>query len=179
MLCAYPKVNEQFINNEIEEEFEWLKSAIQALRTIRSEMSIPPGKRIPLNIKNSTPDSQKRVEKYKQTLMMLSKLTDIHHLDKDEQVPVSASAVLGEMELLIPMADLIDKDAELSRLVKEIAKLDKDISLAEGKLNNPKFTDKAPAEIISKEQEKLTQAQMAKEKLIQHKNKIAALNQNH
>ncbi|EHL31038.1 hypothetical protein LDG_6945 [Legionella drancourtii LLAP12] len=73
------------------------------------------------------------------------------------------------------MADLIDKEAELARLAKEVAKLDKDISLAEGKLNNPKFTDKAPAEIIAKEQEKLAQAQQAKEKLLQHKVRIETL----
>ena len=105
----------------------------------------------------------------------MSKLTHIHYLENEEKVPVSASAVLGEIELLIPMADLIDKEAELSRLAKEFAKLDKDISLAQGKLSNPKFTDKAPAEIIAKEQEKLLQAQQAKEKLLQHKIRIETL----
>ena len=88
---------------------------------------------------------------------------------------MSATAILGELELLIPMEDLIDKKTELARLSKEIAKLDKDITLAEGKLSNPKFTDKAPAEIIAKEQEKLVQAQQAKEKLMQHKIRIEAL----
>jgi len=175
MVSAYPQVDKEFINETVEEELDWLKSAIQALRTIRSEMSISPAKLIPLFIRNITPELKKRVEKYAQTLKVLSKLTDIHYLRADEKVPVSATAVLGEIELLIPMADLIDKDAELTRLAKEVAKLDKDISLAEGKLNNPKFTDKAPAEIIHKEQEKLAQAQQAKEKLIQHKIRIEAL----
>ena len=73
------------------------------------------------------------------------------------------------------MADLIDKEAELSRLAKEMAKLDKDINLAQGKLSNPMFTDKAPAEIIAKEQEKLIQAQQAKEKLMEHQIRIEAL----
>lgn len=175
MLCAYPKVNAAFINNAIEEELEWLKSAIQAIRTIRSEMSISPAKLIPLQIKNISPELRERVEKYKQTLMVLSKLTQIHYLGVDEKAPVSASAVLGDIELLIPMANLIDKDAEMARLTKEIAKLDKDISLAEGKLSNPKFTDKAPADIIAKEQEKLSQAQQTKEKLLQHKIRIESL----
>ena len=73
------------------------------------------------------------------------------------------------------MADLIDKEAELTRLAKEFAKLDKDIALAHGKLSNPKFTDKAPEEIITKEKEKLAQAQQAKDKLLQHKVRIESL----
>ncbi|WP_131794254.1 valine--tRNA ligase [Fluoribacter gormanii] len=175
MVSTYPQVNHEFINDAIEEELEWLKAAIQAVRTIRSEMSISPGKLIPLYIRNITPMLKDRVEKYQHTLKALSKLSQIHYLEADEKIPVSATAVLGEIELLIPMADLIDKEAELTRLTRELAKLDKDISLAEGKLNNPKFTDKAPAEIIAKEREKLAQAQQTKDKLLQHKIRVESL----
>ncbi|MGL6037200.1 MAG: valine--tRNA ligase, partial [Legionella sp.] len=175
MLSAYPQVDETFINETIEEELDWVKSLIQAVRTVRSEMNISPAKVIPLNIRNSTPQLQQRAEKYEQILKVLGKMSHIHHLTAEEEVPVSASAVLGELELLIPMADLIDKDAELARLAKEIAKLDKDISLAEGKLNNPKFADKAPADIIAKEKEKLEQALQAKEKLLQNRTRIETL----
>lgn len=175
MLSTYPKVNEEFINPAIEEELDWLKSAIQSLRTIRSEMSISPAKLIPLYIRNITPELKERIAKYEKILKTLGKIDNISYLTPDEKVPVSASAVLGEIELLIPMADLIDKEAELSRLNKELAKLDKDIDLAQGKLNNPKFTDKAPAEIIAKEKEKLAQAQLAKDKLLQHKTRIESL----
>lgn len=175
MVSTYPQVNHEFINDAIEEELEWLKAAIQAVRTIRSEMSISPAKLIPLYIRNITPMLKDRVEKYQHTLKALSKLSQIHYLEADEKIPVSATAVLGEIELLIPMADLIDKEAELTRLTRELAKLDKDISLAEGKLNNPKFTDKAPAEIIAKEREKLAQAQQTKDKLLQHKIRVESL----
>lgn len=175
MLSAYPQPNEEYINDEIEEELEWLKSAIQAIRTIRSEMCISPAKSIPLYIRNHTPLLRERIEKYQDTLKALSKLNHIQYLKTQEKTPIAATAVLGEIELLIPMADLIDKTAELSRLTKELAKLDKDVNLAEIKLNNPKFTEKAPLEIIAKEQEKLTQAKKTKEKLIQHKKRIELL----
>ncbi|TAL66530.1 MAG: valine--tRNA ligase [Legionella sp.] len=175
MLSHYPQVDKKLINAQVEEELDWLKAAIQAIRTIRSEMSISPAKLIPLYIRNCTPELKSRVEKYQQTLKSLSRLTEIRYFAAEDKIPVSATAVLGEIELLIPMADLIDKEAELGRLVKEVAKLDKDISLAEGKLNNPKFTDKAPADIIAKEQEKLAQAQQAKEKLLQHRERIEGL----
>ncbi|KTD31118.1 valine--tRNA ligase [Legionella maceachernii] len=175
MLSAYPQVNEEFINPEIEEELSWLKTVIQSIRTIRSEMTISPAKLIPLSLRNVTPAIKERIEKYHATLMALSKLTHIHYMQAQEPIPVSATAVVGELELLIPMAGLIDKEAELSRLTKELAKLDKDIALAEGKLNNPKFTDKAPAEIIAKEQEKLAQAKLTKDKLLHHKQTIETL----
>ncbi|ARG99623.1 valine--tRNA ligase [Legionella micdadei] len=175
MLSPYPQVNQEFINPEIEDELTWLKTVIQSIRTIRSEMTISPAKLIPLSLRHVTPLIKERIEKYHSTLIALSKLTHIHFMQEDEPIPVSATAVVGELELLIPMAGLIDKEAELSRLSKEIAKLDKDIALAEGKLNNPKFTDKAPAEIIAKEQEKLMQAKLTKDKLLQHKQTIETL----
>jgi valyl-tRNA synthetase len=175
MLSSYPQVDTQFINEAIEEELDWLKAAIQAIRTIRSEMSISPAKQIPLNVRHVTPALKERFEKYEHILKALSKIKQLHFLESDEKVPVSATAVLGDIELLIPMADLIDKEAELSRLAKELAKLDKDIDLAQGKLNNPKFTDKAPADIIAKEQEKLAQALLAKDKLVEHRVRIETL----
>lgn len=175
MLSAYPNVNPELINLEVEEELSWLKEVIQSVRTIRSEMTISPAKQIPLNLKNINPETKKLIDKYKPTLISLAKLTDIYCMTDNEPVEVSASAMVGEMELHIPMAGLIDKNAELARLAKELAKLDKDINLAEGKLNNTKFTDNAPAEIIAKEQDKLAQAKLSKEKLLQSKQLIETL----
>ena len=175
MLSRYPHVEVQFIEPILEEEMEWLKKIVQSIRTIRSEMTISPAKRIPLNVKNASPQMQSRIQKYLRTLLSLSKLTHIHCMAPDEPVPLSASAVVGSLELLIPMAGIIDKDAELQRLEKELMKLNKDIALAEGKLNNPTFAEKAPVDIIGKEREKLAQAQLAREKLLHHQATIAAL----
>jgi valyl-tRNA synthetase len=175
MLSHYPQVEESLIQPEIEIEIDWLKQVMQAIRNIRSEMAISPAKRIPLTLRNATPIISKRIKKYNRTLTLLGKLTDITEIDASEKAPLSASALVGELELLIPMAGLIDKEAELARLEKELGKLEKDIALAEGKLNNPTFTDKAPIEIISKEREKLAQAQLSKEKLCHHRNTLEGL----
>ncbi|RUQ91488.1 valine--tRNA ligase [Legionella septentrionalis] len=175
MLARYPQVEQDLINQTIEEEIEWLQKVIQSIRTIRSEMAISPAKLIPLYVRNASTQIRERIQKYSSMLHSLSKLSEIHCLHAEEKMPASATAVVGEIELLIPMAGLIDKQAELQRLEKEIAKLDKDISLAEGKLNNPNFADKAPADIIAKEQEKLAQAKQAKEKLLQNKEKVENL----
>jgi valyl-tRNA synthetase len=175
MLSKYPQVETSFVNKALEKEFTWLKSIIQSLRTIRSEMQISPAKLVPLHVNNATTKDKACLEKYHSTLVTLCKLSYITFLEAGDNVPVSASAVVGNIELLIPMSGLIDKTAELARLQKEFNKLDKDIALAEGKLNNPKFTDKAPAEIIEKEQEKLAQAKIAKEKLEKHRLSIEML----
>lgn len=175
MLSDYPKVVEAYINEPLEKEMQWLKEIIQAIRTIRSEIAISPAKLIPLIIKNASAASKELFKKYHLTLMSLGKLLHIDFLDSEQKMPLSASAVVSEVELLIPMAGLIDKEAELTRLDKELIKLDKDITLAMAKLNNPNFADKAPADIINKEKDKLSQASLAKEKMLHHKSTIEAL----
>jgi valyl-tRNA synthetase len=166
MLSEYPMVDSILLSDEIEEELDWLKSVIQAVRNIRSEMGISPAKAIPLCLRNVSEAMLERIEKYRAILISLAKLSEIKSLTNPDHAPVSATAVVGDIELLIPMADLIDKDQELVRLEKEIVKLDKDIAFIEGKLNNPEFTDKAPREIISKEEEKLKLYQMTRDKLV-------------
>lgn len=168
MLSAYPQVDVNLINQPIETEIEWLKQVIQAIRTLRSEMSINPGKLIALSIRNANEEQTVLINKYLTSLMSLSKLSKIDQIAADAQIPESASVVIAGIELLIPMAGLIDKEAELERLQKEIAKIDKDISLAEGKLNNPSFSEKAPQVIITKERDKLLKAQQARDKLLAH-----------
>jgi valyl-tRNA synthetase len=175
MLSHYPHVEPQFVNPTLEAEFEWIKKIVQSIRTIRSEMGINPSKYIPVLMRYNDPALQQRIDTYQPILMTLSKIATIEHIFDQVEIPVCASAVVGQVELLIPMADLIDKDAELARLNKEIIKLDKDIAFAETKLNNASFTSKAPREIIASIEDKLAQALLAKEKLLQHQAKIILL----
>lgn len=175
MLSTYPEVEHQFINPRIEEELNWVKTFTQAIRNLRSEMGISPAKFIELKIRHANEAMQAQIQKYSMTLNFINKISAITWLTTEETAPLSATAVVGELELLIPMAGLIDKKAELARLDKELAKLMKDIALAEGKLNNPAFTDKAPADIIAKEKEKLAQAHDARTKLENQKLSLEAL----
>lgn len=175
MLSAYPEVKETLINLSIEEEFQWLKSLIQTLRTLRSELMIPPAKKITLYLKNANSTVKNRIEKYNNILFNLSRINTIHYVKEKETIPVSATAIVDDLELFLPMAEFINKHSELSRLTKEIAKLEKDISLAQTKLNNPQFTEKAPAEIILKEKEKLAVANATKAKLLQQKKSVELL----
>lgn len=173
MQSEFPKIIEDYINEPLEKEMRWLQDVIQSLRTIRSEMAISPAKRIPLLIKNPSEACQELVTKYKSTLTALSKLASIDFLQVDAPVPPAAMTVIDSIEYLIPLAGLIDQKAELERLNKEIAKLDKDIALSNSKLNNENFVARAPAEIIVKEKGKLEQNNIAKEKLERQKLQIS------
>ena len=88
---------------------------------------------------------------------------------------MSATTLVGELQVLVPMAGLIDKDAELARLDKEIARLDGEVKRVGGKLANEGFVAKAPAEVLDKERAKLAEAEQALAKLAEQREKIANL----
>jgi valyl-tRNA synthetase len=174
MLSAYPQVDESFINETLEAEMHFIMTIIQAIRTIRSEMNIVPSKLIPLYIKQASPSQEKLIYHYELILKNLGRLESIELLENETPL-AAASAVVESMQLLIPMAGLIDKQAELVRLDKEINKLNKDMMLASNKLTNPSFTEKAPPDIIFKEKAKLEQARSAHQKLIAQRKEIEQL----
>jgi valyl-tRNA synthetase len=128
---------------------------ILGIRRIRGEMNIPPGKPLPVLLQNATNDDLKLLKSNEEYLLKLGRIESISLLEPNEKAPESAISLIGEMKILIPMAGLIDKDAEIARLEKEIKKINTDLPRIEGKLNNPKFIDKAPSDVIAKEKEKL------------------------
>lgn len=175
MLQPYPECDKELIDEAAASDIEWLKKVIVGIRNIRGEMNIPPSKNLPVLCKNASEDDRRRVEENRQFLIKLAKLESIRCLDDDEEGPMSATQLAGAMEVLVPMAGLIDKEAELVRLRKEIEKLEKDIKRISGKLNNANFVDKAPAEVVEKEREKLINQEQALGKLIEQLDRIAAL----
>ena len=124
-------------------------------------MNIKPGKLLPVLLQNGNDTDKALFETHKNYLMKLAKLESITWLNKGDDAPESATALVAEMKLLIPMAGLIDKDVELKRLNKETEKLVKPIKALEGKLANPGFTDKAPEAVVQKEKDKLADMKAA------------------
>jgi valyl-tRNA synthetase len=108
-------------------------------------------------------------------LMTLARLASIRWLDDHETAPESAAALIGEMKLLIPMAGLIDKDAELARLQKELDKLTADIGRCEGKLANKDYVDRAPVHVVAKERERLVELAHNREQLQRQWERIRAI----
>jgi len=175
MLAAYPEADESKIDPQAMADIEWVKDVIVGVRNIRGEMNIPPSKQLPVYFKNGNDNDKRCLNDNSQFLKKLAALESTEWLDTNEEAPLSATTLVGKLEILVPMAGLIDKDAELARLQKESDKLEKEVGRLNGKLNNPKFVDKAPADVVQKEKDKLAEAQSALGKLQEQKEKIAAL----
>ncbi len=175
MIQSFPQYNAEQVDQTAINDLEWVKQFIIAIRNIRGEMDIAPSKPLPVLLKNVSDEDKRRLADNEQFLSALAKLEAISVLADNEEGPASATAVIGDMSVLIPMAGLIDKDAELARLSKAIEKLEKDVQRTEGKLSNEKFVSKAPAAVIDKEKAKLAEAQSTLTKMIEQKAQIAAL----
>ncbi|MDO6447131.1 valine--tRNA ligase [Colwellia sp. 1_MG-2023] len=175
MLQSFPQYDETIVDNQASADLEWVKQFIIAIRNIRGEMDIAPSKPLPVLLKNVNDNDQRRLTDNEQFLSALAKLESIQVLSDNEEGPASATAVVGDLSLLIPMAGLIDKEAELARLTKAIEKIEKDSQKVRGKLSNENFVAKAPAAVIEKEQAKLADAESTLTKMREQKAQIAAL----
>ena len=165
MLQAYPQVSEALIDETAQADVEWLKQFILVIRNIRGEMDLSPNKALNVLLRNVGEQDTTRLDNNKAFLMALAKLDAIDVLAADEKGPASATGLVGEMEVLIPMAGLIDKDAELARLSKAMEKAEQELKRVSGKLSNEKFVSNAPEAVIAKEKAKQAEYRQTVEKL--------------
>ncbi|MGE8502871.1 MAG: valine--tRNA ligase [Pseudomonas sp.] len=175
MLQAWPVANESRIDPAAEGDIEWVKQLMLGVRQIRGEMKISMAKRIDIIVANANDADLRRLADFEPLLSKLAKLESVRVLAAGEEAPMSATALVGEMQVLVPMAGLIDKDAELARLDKEITRLQGEVQRVGGKLANEGFVAKAPAEVLEKERAKLAEAEQALAKLVEQREKIANL----
>ncbi len=175
MLQPYPVADEARVDSNAVAEINWVMSFILGVRRIRGEMNIAPGKPLPVLLQNGSVTDQDYLTNSSAYLKRLGRLESITWLNNDEITPESAIALVGELKILIPMAGLIDKEAELARLDKEIQKIKNDLPRIEGKLSNPTFIDKAPPEVIDKEKAKLADLLSNLNNLEQQQTKIQSL----
>jgi len=175
MLQPFPEFDAAKVDELALADLEWIKQAIIAIRNVRAEMNLSPAKPLELLLRGASADAQRRVEQNLSFIKSLARLESITILSAGDKGPVSVTKLVEGAELLIPMAGLIDKDAELARLDKEMAKLDGEIASIEGKLSNEGFVARAPEAVVAKERERLAACGDAKVKLAEQKATIAAL----
>ncbi|MGK2913289.1 MAG: valine--tRNA ligase [Porticoccaceae bacterium] len=154
MLQAYPVADDSKIDPAAVADIEWLKQVIVTLRNIRGEMNIAPGKLLPVYVRNYGSDDQRRLDDNRQLLIKLANLASITWLDASVEAPPAATALAGSMEILVPLAGLIDKGAEIARLDKEISRLSLEVKRVQSKLENSQFVGNAPEEVIAQERQK-------------------------
>ena len=178
MRCAYPVADSSLIDDDAVAELDWVKLFIMGVRQVRSEMDIKPGKPLPLLCQNGSAVDQQRLERNHALLSSLARLESIAWLESDAEAPEAATSLVGEMKLLIPLAGLIDKQAELLRLQKTIEKLEQDCARINAKLSNENFVSRAPDAVVNKEKEKLLEAETALNSLKLQAAKIEAIEDN-
>lgn len=175
MLQPFPQADEALLDAGAERDIQWLKDVISAVRNIRGEMRIAPGKELDLLMQHGDSEDRRRADQQQTLLCKLARLSSVTLLADDQEAPPSATQLVGRLELSVPMAGLIDKDAELDRLQKEIERLNKEVSRGEQKLNNPSFADKAPEAVVAKEREKLDEYRRSLEHFEEQIARIRAL----
>ncbi|WP_321157895.1 valine--tRNA ligase [Providencia stuartii] len=175
MLQPFPEFNAEKVDELALSDLEWIKEAIIAVRNIRAEMNISPGKPLDVLLRSASQDAKRRVAENENFIKSMARLASITVLADSEEAPVSVTKLVSGTELLIPMAGLIDKDAELARLDKELEKVIKEIDSIESKLANEGFVSRAPAAVVEKERERLAANIEAKGKLEAQKVTIASL----
>jgi len=175
MLQPYPQFDANKVDLNAETEINWVKEVILGIRRIRSEMNISPAKQLTILVQNGSESDLEKLENNRAFISTLAKLQNIELLDSKIIPPESAITLVGEMKILIPLAGLIDKEAELKRLNKEIDKVRKECEKLSSKLDNPNFIAKAPVDLVEKEQQRVIELQAALTKLEAQATKIAGL----
>ncbi|WP_102794396.1 valine--tRNA ligase [Bowmanella denitrificans] len=175
MLQAFPGQNSSLVDEQVLADIEWVKQVIVGVRNIRGEMDISPSKPLSVLLRNAGSEDKRRLADTELLLSKMARLENITVLPEGDKGPASATAIVGEMEVMIPMAGLIDKDAELARIGKALEKLQADMARTQGKLSNDSFVSKAPPAVIEKEQAKLAEFQTQVDKLLEQKQTIESL----
>jgi valyl-tRNA synthetase len=170
----YPGTATAAVDQAAVAEIDWVKQFVLGVRKIRSGMNIDPRKALPVLLQNGSEQDQQRLEHNRHYVTALGRVESIEWLG-DREGPESATALVGEMKLLIPMAGLIDKDAEQARLGKELERKRGELERTENKLNNAGFVDKAPAAVVDKEKARADELRSTIRQLEEQLAKIAAL----
>ncbi len=156
MLRPYPPVSDASDDAAIA-DIEWVKQFILGVRQIRGEMDISPGKNLPVLLQGASDLDRQRAAEQVTLLRRVGRVESITVLEDEEQPPAVATALLGEMRLLVPMKGLIDVDAERTRLTKQQDKASADLNRSTAKLANENFVNNAPPEVVTQEQERVAE----------------------
>jgi valyl-tRNA synthetase len=151
MLQPYPEATDFNHDAAANADLEWIMGFILGIRQIRGEMDIPPGKPLQVLLQDLSDEDQRLLDQHQLYLSNLARLESVSTLNSDAEPPTAATALLGGMKILVPMAGLIDVEAEQERLQKRRAKSAADLQKIEAKLSNESFVAKAPEAVVAKE----------------------------
>jgi len=175
MVAPFPEPSEFPFEEQALKEMDLLMGVITGVRNIRGEMGIPPGKRVDIVLDMPDPEEGDIVRQNTAHIQSLARVDSVQVAAKVAKPEASATAVFGENQVHVLLKGLLDFQEEQRRLRKEIKKIERDMEVAETKLSNKQFMDKAPDEVIEKVKEKVASMQLQLEKLNQNLNFFASI----
>jgi valyl-tRNA synthetase len=175
MVERYPTPDTSRIDPVAEADVQWLKDVIMGLRNIRGELGVSPGRAVKMLLQKGTPADHERIGRFEHFLRSLARIEDVAWLGAGEEPPMAAAALVGELTILVPLKGLVDVQAEVARLGKEIDRLRQDTERLEAKLGNESFVARAPADVVAREKQKLEENLQAVQQLSEQMQRIQAL----
>ena len=175
MLRPYPEVNSDAADADAVADIKWVQQFILGIRQIRGEMDISPGKPLPVIVQGASDSDRQRMATQSLLLRRVGRVESIALLGDNEEPPAAATALLGDMRLLVPMKGLIDIDAERARLTKLKDKIKIDLQRSSGKLKNEKFVNNAPVDVVTQERERVAEFEKAIAQLTEQLEKLNEL----
>ncbi len=164
MLSDWPSFDDDLVDETAMAEIGWVIRLVSGIRTVRTEMNVPPGAQIPATLHEAGAATIRRLDAYRDLVLRLARLSGVDVVDG----PVARGAaqiVLDETTVALPLAGVIDIAQERARLAKELAKAKSEIDKLEKKLGNAQFIAKAPPEVVEEQRQRLSDASQSREKL--------------
>ena len=165
MLEPYPAPRPELEDAEAVERMTWLKGLILQIRSIRGELDLAPGRRIPVALAGATDAERGRLAGGAAYVRALARVAAIDLLEPGSPPPKAATALLGNLEILVPLEGIIDKDAEIGRLERQRDRMGRNLGQSRAKLGNPSFRDRAPAAVVEKERRRAAELESSIGKL--------------
>ncbi|ALN79270.1 valine--tRNA ligase [Lysobacter antibioticus] len=173
MLRPYPQAGDLSADYaQAEADVEWLKGMVSALRKVRSELNVSPQKNVGLLLAKGDAADRDRAARFDSQLRFLNRLESIEFVADANDAPPAASAVVGELTLLVPLEGLVDLGAERTRLDKEIKRVAGEIGKCQGKLASETFVQNAPAAVVEQERKRLVDWNVQLEGLTAQRTKL-------
>jgi valyl-tRNA synthetase len=164
MLAPYPEPDTERFHPEAAANMERVMAVIGGIRNIRGEMEVPPSREISVILSCGGEESLRLMKHNEGAIISLARVADLaigQGIEKPEDASIQ---VAGDVQIYVPLKGLVDTEEEEKRLLKEIAKIEKEIDQFSKKLENPSFVERAPADVVAREREKLTE--VADKKLV-------------
>ncbi|KAA9130791.1 valine--tRNA ligase [Marinihelvus fidelis] len=142
-------------DSEAEDHVDWMKGILGGIRKIRAELNLAPNRELRVELQQGSADDRERMAQFQPLVAALGRGEGFEWLPDDTDISTSAVALVGDLKVLIPLAGLVDPQAETDRINKQLAKEEAELQKARKKLSNPRFVDNAPKEVVTTERERL------------------------